>query len=197
MLRRACEQAQAWASQGVIALPVAVNVSARQFREEVLIQSVSKALAETGLDPHLLEIELTEGLLLRNTELGRQIMEQLKAMGCNVYIDDFGTGYASISYLRAFPIYALKIDQSLIRGLASEPDDAAIVKAIIDLAHGLRLSVTAEGVELPDQLQILRTLGCDEIQGYLVSPPLPALELVKWLKSSAYGPRSLIPTAIH
>jgi EAL domain-containing protein (putative c-di-GMP-specific phosphodiesterase class I) len=153
---------------------VAVNVAATQFRHGNLLDIVRDALKNAGLQPHLLELELTESAVMTNPEDSVTILENLSRMGVLVSVDDFGTGYSSMSYLRRFPIDKLKIDRGFIREVMTRPEDASIVRAIISLAHSLRLKVVAEGVETLEQLGFLRSMGCDQYQGYHFSPPLPA-----------------------
>jgi diguanylate cyclase (GGDEF)-like protein len=177
VLREACRQCREWQLQGLPPLRVAVNVAAPQFRQGNLLEVISSALQEAQLEPRWLEIELTESAVMINPEESAAILERLSAMGVLVSVDDFGTGYSSMSYLRRFPIDKLKIDRSFLEGLGTRSDDAAsIVRAIISLAHSLRLKVVAEGVETPEQLQLLQSLGCDQYQGFHFSPPLPATE---------------------
>jgi len=180
VLRTACAQARAW--QSVLpGLRMAVNLSARQFQEANLVGHVTDALADTGLDPRFLQLEITESSAMQNAQSAIQTLRELKALGVGLSIDDFGTGYSSLSYLRRFPIDTLKIDQSFIRDIGTDPDDAAIASAIIALAHTLKLSVVAEGVETPGQLEFLARHGCDRTQGYLFSRPLPAAECQEML----------------
>ena len=155
---------------------VAVNVSATQFRQSNLLGIVRQAVDEAGLDPRCLELELTESAVMTNPEESAHILGELSAMGVLVSVDDFGTGYSSMSYLRRFPIDNLKIDRGFVKDLMTRADDASIVQAIISLAHSLRLKVVAEGVETPEQLHSLRSMGCDQYQGFHFSPPLPASE---------------------
>ena len=158
-------------------LRLAVNLSARQFKQRNLLHAVAQALAETGLAAAHLELELTESMVMHDVEQATAIMANLKALGVQLSIDDFGTGYSSLAYLRRFPIDVLKIDKTFVSDITHD-DDAAIVRAIISLAHSLRLKVIAEGVETPQQLAFLRQHGCDQMQGYLFSRPLsvPAFE---------------------
>jgi diguanylate cyclase (GGDEF)-like protein len=179
VVREACRQCAAWQRAGVPPLRVAVNVAASQFRRGDLLEVIRGALADAQLDPHYLEIELTESVVMTDPEGTAAILEQLSRMGVLVSVDDFGTGYSSMTYLRRFPIDKLKIDRGFLKDLITSSDDAAIVRAIISLAHSLRLKVVAEGVETPEQLRFLRTLGCDQYQGYHFSPPLPASEFAR------------------
>jgi EAL domain-containing protein (putative c-di-GMP-specific phosphodiesterase class I) len=153
---------------------VSVNLSARQFQQQQLAESIAAALAETGLEPELLELELTESSIMKNTETAVETLNRIKKTGVRIAIDDFDTGYSSLSYLKRLPIDVLKIDRSFVCESTTDSDDAAIVMAIIGLAHSLKLKVIAEGVETEEQLSFLRLLKCDEMQGYLCSRPLPA-----------------------
>jgi diguanylate cyclase (GGDEF)-like protein len=173
VLRTACAQARAWQDRHP-GLTVAVNLSARQFQEPSLVAQVTDALADTGLEPRCLQLEITESSAMQNAQSAIQTLRELKALGVGLSIDDFGTGYSSLSYLKRFPIDTLKIDQSFIRDIGSDPDDAAIASAIIALAHVLKLKVVAEGVETAGQLEFLTAHGCDRTQGYLFSRPLSA-----------------------
>jgi EAL domain-containing protein (putative c-di-GMP-specific phosphodiesterase class I) len=153
-----------------------VNLSARQFRQRGLPQLIAAALDETRLDPGCLELELTESMMMHNVELAVGTLRDLKAMGVELSIDDFGTGYSSLSYLKRFSVGRLKIDQSFVRDIASDPDDAAIAQAVISLGHSLGLKVTAEGVETEEQLAFLKGSGCDEAQGYYLGRPMSPAE---------------------
>jgi diguanylate cyclase (GGDEF)-like protein len=179
VVREACRQCAAWQREGVPPLRVAVNVAASQFRRGDLFEVIRGALQDARLDPQFLEIELTESVVMTDPEGTAAILEQLSRMGVLVSVDDFGTGYSSMNYLRRFPIDKLKIDRGFLKDLATSSDDAAIVRAIVSLAHSLRLKVVAEGVETPEQLRFLQTLGCDQYQGYHFSPPLPAGEFAR------------------
>jgi diguanylate cyclase (GGDEF)-like protein len=174
VLRAACARCKAWRDTGLAPLSVAVNLSARQFQQPNLSAMVIRILQETGLDPHDLELELTESSLMQNAESAVRALGELKEAGVEIAIDDFGTGYSSLGYLKRLPIDMLKVDKSFVRDVTTDPDDATLVTAIISLAHNLRLKVVAEGVETEEQLEFLRSLGCDEWQGYLCSGPLPA-----------------------
>jgi PAS domain S-box-containing protein/diguanylate cyclase (GGDEF)-like protein len=173
VLRRACEQSRAWQREGLPAMPVSVNLSARQFSENIAA-TVARILAETGLDPHLLELELTESASMEDPKKSIEILRQLKDMGVQLAIDDFGTGYSNLNYLKRFPVDKLKLDQSFVKDIGSDPDDLSIARAVIAMAHGLRLTVIAEGVETAEQLALLAENGCDEIQGYFFSRPVDA-----------------------
>jgi len=181
-MRTACAQNKAWQDAGLPPITVAVNISARQFREKKLADSVAEILAKTGLDPRYLEMEVTESVIMHDAEEVITLLQRLKSMGVTLSVDDFGTGYSSLSYLKRFPIDRLKIDQSFVHDIASDSDGAAIVRAVINLGHDLNLRVIAEGVETKEQLEFLRFLQCDEKQGYLFSRPLPAGEFEKLLR---------------
>ncbi len=178
VLREACSQGRRWIEQGFAPIPIAVNISARQFHDRDLSQTVIRILEETDFPPKYLELELTESSIMQNAEFAASMLNRLKSMGVNISIDDFGTGFSSLASLKRLPIDALKIDQSFVREANSDPDDAALVMAIITLGHNLRLKVIAEGVETEDQLRFLQLLRCDEIQGYFYSKPLPGESLV-------------------
>ena len=174
VVREACRQARAWQLAGLPSLRVAVNLSASQFRQGDIVAIIRDALDAAGLEARFLEVELTESVVMSDPEESIAILEKLSTMGVLVSIDDFGTGYSSMSYLRRFPIDKIKIDRAFISEAMSRPDDASIVRAIVSLAHNLRLKVVAEGVESTDQLEFLKTLGCDQYQGYHYSAALPA-----------------------
>ncbi|MFZ0312684.1 MAG: EAL domain-containing protein [Candidatus Korobacteraceae bacterium] len=177
VLRTACHQAKKWQQDGLLMVPIAVNVSSVQFRQEGFPNLIRDVLVETGLAPQSLELELTETLLLSNADMMFAVLQELKAMGLKLAIDDFGTGYSSLSYLRQFPVDKLKIDRSFIRDIAINPDDAAITGAIIGMARDLNLQVIAEGVENEAQLSFLRAHQCGEFQGYYYSQPLTVDQL--------------------
>jgi diguanylate cyclase len=174
VVREACRQARAWQLRGLPAVRVAVNLSASQFRHGRLLEIVKEALNDAQLDPRNLEVELTESAVMSDPMGSVAILEQLSTMGVLVSVDDFGTGYSSIGYLRRFPIDKLKIDRSFINEITTRSDDACIVRAIVSLAHCLKLKVVAEGVETSAQLKILKSLGCDQYQGYHFSPAITA-----------------------
>jgi diguanylate cyclase (GGDEF)-like protein/PAS domain S-box-containing protein len=182
VLRTACSQARKWQEEGLLAVPIAVNVSAVQFRQEAFPKFIGRMLQETGLAPKYLELELTESLLLSNADVTFSVLQRLKSMGLKLAIDDFGTGYSSLSYLKQFPVSKLKIDRSFIRDVAENPDDGAIASAIIGMAKSLNLKVSAEGVETEAQMSFLREHHCDEIQGYYFSKPLLPCEIVAKLR---------------
>ncbi|MGD0930281.1 MAG: EAL domain-containing protein [Candidatus Korobacteraceae bacterium] len=191
VLRTACRQAKQWQNDGLLTVPIAVNVSSVQFRQDGFPNLIRNVLLETGLAPHLLELELTETLLLSNADMMFGVLHELKAMGLKLAIDDFGTGYSSLSYLRQFPVDKLKIDRSFIRDIAINPDDAAITGAIIGMARDLNLDVIAEGVENEAQLSFLRAHKCGEFQGYYYSQPLTVDQLDEKLRKppAALGSR--------
>jgi len=174
VMRTACAQNKLWHDAGLGQLRVAVNLSARQFASPTLLDEIAAVLAETGLPPDRLEIELTESLFMSDVTLAVELLHSMKRLGVHISIDDFGTGYSSLSYLSRFPIDVLKIDRSFVNAITRDVSDAAIVASIIALAHNLQLDVIAEGVETAEQLEYLRRHGCDQMQGYLFSRPLPA-----------------------
>ncbi|MBD8095419.1 EAL domain-containing response regulator [Pseudomonas fluorescens] len=176
-----CRQIAAWQRSDIGAVEVSVNVSGHQLIEGDLIADIAASLAKTGVAAHWLEVELTESSLMENTQHTIASLQRLRAMGVKISIDDFGTGYSSLAYLRRFPIDTLKIDIAFIREVTSNPQDAAITRTIIELAHSLELRVVAEGVESQAQLAFLKAAGCDQIQGYLFSRPLPMQELERLL----------------
>jgi diguanylate cyclase (GGDEF)-like protein len=184
VIREACRQTRVWQIEGVPSLRVSVNLSASQFRDSGLLDLIRSALDDAGLEPRYLEVELTESAVMSDPEKSIDILEHLSAMGVLVSVDDFGTGYSSMSYLRRFPIDKLKIDRVFIDEIVSRPEDASIVRAIVSLAHSLRLKVVAEGVETPAQLDFLKTAGCDEYQGYHFSRPLPAADFERLMREA-------------
>ena len=185
VIRSVCQQIATWQRSAIGAVEVSVNVSGHQLIEGDLIADIARILNETGVEPHWLEVELTEGSLMENTQHTIASLQSLRAMGVKISIDDFGTGYSSLAYLRRFPIDTLKIDIAFIREVTSNPQDAAITRTIIELAHSLSLRVVAEGVETQAQLAFLKEAGCDQIQGYLFSRPLPAATLERLLLERA------------
>ena len=170
VLREACKTAAQWPGQA----RVAVNLSPVQFKNRKLFETVQAALGEAGLEPERLELEITESLLLSESDQTRETLHQLRKLGVRIALDDFGTGYSSLSYLRSFPFDKIKIDRSFMRDLTRKGDSLAIIRAIVSLGHSLGMSVTAEGIETEEQLQAMRELGCNEVQGFLFSPPMPA-----------------------
>ncbi len=183
VLREVCRQIGGWQRTGVRVPPIAVNLSPRQFQQKDLERTVRRILDEGGVAPELLDVEITESLLMHDTEAAAKTLRVLKDCGVGISVDDFGTGYSSLSYLRRFPLDALKIDRSFIDDVSGEGDDASITLAIINLAHSLKLDVVAEGVETGEQLAFLAAHGCDAVQGYLVSPPLPAADCEAMLRA--------------
>ncbi len=174
VLRSACAQNSAWQAAGLPPLRMAVNLSARQFRQSALAALVNQALQDAGLAPEQLELEVTESIMIQDLQTTITTLHQLHALGIQISIDDFGTGYSSLSYLKRLPISKIKIDRSFICDICTDPDDEAIANAVISLGHSLKMQVIAEGVETLEQLEQLRAQGCDEIQGYYFSRPLPA-----------------------
>ncbi len=177
VLRTACAQNKAWQDAGAKRMCVTVNISSQQFQHPELIKMVRSTVGHSGLDPSYLDIEVTESTAMRDIDLAIPNLRGLNSLGINLSIDDFGTGYSSLNYLKRFPVQTLKIDQSFIRGVATDLDDQAIVKAVIAMGHNLRLKVLAEGVETREQLSFLRDSDCDEMQGFLFSEPLPAPQI--------------------
>ena len=186
VLKTACAQARHWQELGLPALPIAVNVSAVQLRQERFLPVIRRVLDETGLAPQYLELEITEGVLLSNAGKTLSMLQQLANMGLPLSIDDFGTGYSSLSYLKDLPVCKLKIDRSFIRAMTVNPRDAAITAAVISMANSLNLKVIAEGVENEEQMSFLRAHHCDEIQGYYFSKPLAADDFAKKLRSTSF-----------
>jgi EAL domain-containing protein (putative c-di-GMP-specific phosphodiesterase class I) len=176
VLRTACAQAKAWNSERKGNVRIAVNLSSRQFYDGGITKTVAEILAETGLEAHSLELELTESMVMKDPKITIASLHQLKEMGVSISVDDFGTGYSSLAYLKRYPLDTLKIDRSFVRDLATDPDDAAIANAIIAMAKSLGLSVVGEGIETSDQLDYLRDNGCNIAQGYLLGRPVPAHE---------------------
>jgi diguanylate cyclase (GGDEF)-like protein/PAS domain S-box-containing protein len=181
VLREACRQVCAWQDSGLLAVPVSVNISAVEFRHKNFADGVATILAETSMLPSFLELELTESILMQDAESSASVLASLKAMGMQLAIDDFGTGYSSLSYLKRFPINTLKIDQSFVQDITDDTDDAAIVSAMIGMGKSLKQRVIAEGVETEEQLALLRSLHCDEGQGFLFGHPLPADQFARLL----------------
>jgi diguanylate cyclase (GGDEF)-like protein len=182
VLRTACQQGKAWQDMGLPPLRIAVNLSSRQFWQPDLLEMVERSLRDSGLNPRFLELELTEGLILKSVDDAVRTMRALRTMGVELAIDDFGTGYSILAYLKRFPIGRLKVAQAFLRDIPADPDSVAIARAVISLGHSLKLKVIAEGVETPQQLEFLDAAGCDEIQGYLISKPLPQGEVTELLK---------------
>lgn len=188
VLRHAAAQSQAWRKAGLPPVVVAVNLSARQFRDTRLADKVREILAEMELSPKSLELELTEGSLMHNPEEATQMLRQLKDAGYRIAIDDFGTGYSSLSYLQRFPLDKLKVDAAFVRELPENQDSVAIVLAVISMGHSLGLKVIAEGVETAQQLEFLRQNGCDEVQGFFFARPMSAPDFIAWIRARPYAP---------
>ena len=181
-LREVCKRAKAWKEAGLPRMPIAVNLSASQFHEEQLVSQLAEILKSTGTDAGILELEITESMVMRDPDVAVKLMRNLRAMGVHLTIDDFGTGYSSLGYLKLFPINNLEVDRSFVRDLPHSKDDVAITRAVIAMAHSLEMNVIAEGVELREQLDVLRKEGCDEFQGYLCRPPLVEEELIRFIR---------------
>ncbi len=182
VIRAACRQARGWQVAGLPPVRMAVNLSSRQFKTK-LDQVIAGILLETGFDGRWLELELTESILMRNASENHALLAALSSMGCILSIDDFGTGYSSLAYLKHFPLRRLKIDRSFVRDIMTNPDDMAIAKIIIDMAYTLKMEVTAEGVEEREQMELLKSYGCHEMQGFLFSKPLPAETATELLRA--------------
>ena len=176
VLEEACRQAATWPGNGQ-APAVSVNLSARQLSRPDLVDSVAAALEHSRLDPDRLWLEITESVLMDDADMAVAALERLRALGVHLCVDDFGTGYSSLAYLRRFPVDALKVDRSFVAGLGEDPEDSAIVEAVVSMAHSLRLSVVAEGVETDEQLARLRDLGCELAQGFYFAAPVPPAAL--------------------
>ncbi|MCP4038554.1 MAG: EAL domain-containing protein [bacterium] len=183
VLRQACRQARAWQDEGFRPIRIAVNLSGRQIRAKDLVGTITSILDDTGLSAHWLELEITESTIMQDDELTMQTLQRLDDLGVGLALDDFGTGYSSINYLRHFPIRRLKIDRSFVSDLMSDPDAAALTAAIIAMAHSLRVKVVGEGVESEEQATFLRVRDCEELQGYLISPPVEADDFRRFLYS--------------
>jgi len=190
MLRESCTQIKAWLDRGYTLGRIAVNLSVRQFRQPGLVEDITRILQEVGLGPEHLELEITESIAMDNVEATVEKLEVLKRMGLQLSIDDFGTGYSSLSYLKRFAIDKLKIDQSFVRDIATDPNDAAIAASTIALAHKMGLKVIAEGVETREQVAFLHEQGCDEVQGYYYGRPMTATDFEKMLSTASYRRRA-------
>ncbi|MDX8383801.1 MAG: EAL domain-containing protein, partial [Ghiorsea sp.] len=194
VLHEACRQHQAWKKAGVPTVPIAINLSGQQFLNHCLFSEIKQVLSETGMDPYALELEITETVLMKNAEKTMLSLNQLKDVGISLAVDDFGTGYSSMSYLKHFPLDVLKIDGSFVRETPQNKQDCGIVEAVVSLAKSLGLKTIAEYVETPEQLAFLKEIGCDQIQGYLFSQPLPARDIEKKLRKGylAFAQDSLV-----
>ncbi|CAN7498275.1 EAL domain-containing protein [Massilia sp. LjRoot122] len=187
VIHTACEQSMAWQRRGLAAVPLAINLSARQFMHDGLLASMRRIVGETGIDPSLLEFEITETALMQHGGRTLDILRQINGMGMRLSIDDFGTGYSSLAYLKRFPVRKIKIDRAFVRELEASSEDRAIVAAVMALANSLGLSVVAEGVETEGQYALLGGYGCQFAQGYLFARPLPAGDAARLLVSSVMG----------
>ena len=194
VLNEACRQARAWQEAGLPPLVMAVNLSAEQFKRAELVNTVINALVLSDLDTHWLELELTESILIQDAETTLATIRRLKTLGVKLSVDDFGTGYSSLAYLKRFAVDKLKIDQSFVRDLETDPDDAAIVRAIIQMAHSLKLKTIAEGVENEELASLLRMFHCDEIQGYWYARPMPAVAMEAFLRAQMATPAVPVAT---
>ena len=183
VLHQVCTQARQWHEAGVLSGPIAVNLSPRQLKEPNFLQQLTDTLNNTGVAPSWIELEITENAMMEDVERSLKLMQKINQLGVRIAIDDFGTGYSSLSYIRDFPIKTLKIDTTFVRDLPICKRAIAIAKTVLSLGHGLDLQVVAEGVETAEQLEFLRSVDCDLVQGYLISKPLPGTVFVNWLKS--------------
>jgi EAL domain-containing protein (putative c-di-GMP-specific phosphodiesterase class I) len=177
VLATACAQNKVWQDLGLTRLGISVNLSARQFSDSMLLEKLTRIIQASGIDPSSLELEITESVVMSHAECAVGVLEQLKSIGVRIAIDDFGTGYSSLGYLKRFPIDTIKVDRSFIRDIPADSGDMKIARAIIAMAHALRLKVVAEGVENAEQLTFLRAQRCDAVQGYFLFRPLPADEV--------------------
>jgi EAL domain-containing protein (putative c-di-GMP-specific phosphodiesterase class I) len=193
VLATACARTKQWQDQGFAKLDVAVNLSARQFADPMLLPKLTNIIRRSGLDPSSLELEITESLVMSQGGSAVTVLQQLKSLGVRIAIDDFGTGYSSLAYLKRFPIDTLKVDRSFIRDIPADSGDKQITRAIIAMAHSLRLRVVAEGVETADQLKFLRKERCDTVQGYYLHRPLPEAEVAAVLKLNRRHRDSVVP----
>ncbi|HUO58079.1 MAG TPA: EAL domain-containing protein [bacterium] len=184
VIRKVCAQSRKWQDAGYEKVRVSVNLSARQFQQRNLVSTIAQILQDTGLDAHSLGLEITESIAMKNADFTISALNEFKKMGIHLSLDDFGTGYSSLSYLKRFPLEALKIDRSFVRDITTDPNDAAIVTAVVALAHSLKLSVVAEGVETEGQLSYLKNHDCDQVQGYIFSHPLSEENYLRTLRES-------------
>ncbi|PKL15209.1 MAG: hypothetical protein CVV50_00830, partial [Spirochaetae bacterium HGW-Spirochaetae-6] len=180
VLYSACMQTKLWQDAGHPELSISVNLSVKQFRQENVVEMIREVLEHTGLGAKYLTLEITESIIILNSERAKDTLSRLKNLGVNIAIDDFGTGYSSLSYLKNFPVDKLKIDKSFVKDIPAKNEDVAIIDTIITLGHNLKIKVIAEGVETLPQLELLQKLGCDEVQGYYYSVPLPAQDFAEF-----------------
>lgn len=185
VLEVACQQVVEWQQITGLPLTISVNLSARQFYDPTLVETISQVLSQTQLDPKYLELEITETIAIKNISLAQQVLKQLQGMGIKIAMDDFGTGFSSLNYLTQLPLDTLKIDQSFIKRLTSDAKELEVINAVLSLGRGLHLSVVAEGVDTPEQLELLKSLKCETVQGFLISPPLPVLEATSKLQAKS------------
>ena len=179
VIARACRQARLWQEQGLPPLRIAVNLSPRQFQQRDLAKRIRGIIDQPDFKPEYLELEITESMVMQNVDRAIATLEELRRIGVRIAIDDFGTGYSSLAVLKRFPVDCLKVDRSFVRDIPDDADDMAITRSVIALAHSMGLSVVAEGVETEAQRSFLIETGCDEMQGFLFSKPLPAAELAE------------------
>ncbi len=184
VLERACQQAVEWQRITGHPLSISVNLSARQFYDPTLVETISQVLWQTQLDPKSLELEITETIAIKNISLAQEVLKQLQSMGIQIAMDDFGTGFSSLNYLTQLPLDTLKIDQSFIKRLTAKAKELEVINAVLSLGRGLHLKVVAEGVDTPEQLELLKALRCETVQGFLISPPLPSIEATAKLQSN-------------
>jgi EAL domain-containing protein (putative c-di-GMP-specific phosphodiesterase class I) len=182
VMREVCRQNAVWQQQGMAAMPIAINLSAEHFQQGTLLDDVQKILSMHALEPHCLELELTESSIMQDAAATRKAMQQLREMGVVLALDDFGTGYSSLSQLKGLPLDNIKLDQTFVRGLPDDCGDLAICRAVIAIGRALGLKVIAEGVETAEQLVVLRTLGCDAGQGYLFASAMPAAQFFDYMQ---------------
>jgi EAL domain-containing protein (putative c-di-GMP-specific phosphodiesterase class I) len=181
--RTACQQNKKWQEEGLLPIPVAINLSAKQFHDEQLVSKIVEVMNETGLDPKYVDMEVTESLAMENPEESIRQLKKLNGLGIKSSIDDFGTGYSSLSYLKSLPVSKLKIDKSFVDDITTDENDMAIAASVINLSHTMGMKVIAEGVETREQFEKLKELGCDYIQGYLFSKPLSAEDFRSYLEA--------------
>jgi EAL domain-containing protein (putative c-di-GMP-specific phosphodiesterase class I) len=195
VLNTVCQQIRHWHESGLQVPLLSINISARQFRQENLVETICRRLAQANIEGSAIELELTESMVMQDADGAIGTLRELKQLGVALALDDFGTGYSSLAYLKRFPIDTLKIDRSFIRDITTDRDDAAIASAVVAMAHSLKLKVVAEGVETREQLALLQQDGCDELQGYLFSHPVPADAFAQQLLDGKTLPLDALPTA--